>query len=82
MRLVSGEMGVVTKVDNGKLLAPTIITLFDPIGKPYNPPIEYDLSLKQKERNGIDFVVEISLDPLAYGVNVDEFIAPKPVVEQ
>lgn len=82
VRLASGEMGVVTRIDSGKLLAPTMVALFDTQGKPYKPPKEYDLSVKQQESNGKDFVVEISLDPTIYGVNVAEYIAPKPAGEK
>jgi len=74
VRLFSGEMGVVTKVDHGRLLAPTLLILFDTEGKRLKRPVEYDLSEKQKQKDGKRFTVEVSLNPRPYGVEVAEYI--------
>jgi putative nucleotidyltransferase with HDIG domain len=78
VRLMTGEMGVVTKVDHGRLLAPIILVLFDAEGKRLKQPVEYDLSVKQKEQDGDRFAVEVSLNPRPYGIDVAEFIEEKP----
>jgi HD-GYP domain-containing protein (c-di-GMP phosphodiesterase class II) len=77
VRLLSGEMGVVTRVDHGRLLTPNILILFDANGKRLKRPLEYDLSKKQKGDDGSRFVVEVSLNPRPYGVDVAEYIDEK-----
>ncbi len=77
VRLFSGEMGVVTKVDHGRLLTPIILILFDTQGKRLKQPVEYDLSIKQKEKDGSRFTVEVSLNPRPYGIDVAEYIDEK-----
>jgi putative nucleotidyltransferase with HDIG domain len=77
VRLLSGEMGVVVRVDKGQLLAPTVLVLFDKAGKRGARPVEYDLSKKQKESGGAAYTVDVSLNPRAYGVEVAEFIDEK-----
>jgi putative nucleotidyltransferase with HDIG domain len=74
VRLFSGEMGVVTRVDHGRLLAPTLLILFDTEGKRLKRPIEYDLSEKQKQKDVKRCTVEVSLNPRPYGVEVAEYI--------
>lgn len=78
VRLMSGAMGVVTRVDRGNLLAPKIAILFDEHGKRLDKPVEWDLSEKQKERDGKNYKVDISLNPKAYRVDVGEYITEKP----
>jgi putative nucleotidyltransferase with HDIG domain len=77
VQLVSGEMGVVVRIDKGNLLAPTVLILFDASGRRLEKPAEYDLSIKLKEKNGADYVVAVSLNPRAYGVNVGDYIDGK-----
>ena len=77
VRLASGEMGVVVRVDKGQLLAPVVLVLFDSSGKRRTRPVEYDLSKKQKENDGGGYTVDVSLNPRAYGVDVAEFIDEK-----
>jgi putative nucleotidyltransferase with HDIG domain len=77
VRLVSGEMGVVTRVDRGNLLAPTVLVLFNASGTGLEKPLEYDLSKKLQEEEGHRYSVEISLDPRPYNVNVTEYIDEK-----
>jgi putative nucleotidyltransferase with HDIG domain len=79
VRLVSGAMGVVTKVDRGNLLAPRIVVLFDEKGKRLDKPVEWDLSKKQNGSDGRKYHVEISLNPKAYRVDVGTYITEKPL---
>jgi len=77
VRLYSGEMGVVIKIDHGRLLAPHILILFDTEGKRLKQPIEYDLSEKQGANDSNRFVVEVSLNPRSYGIDISEYISEK-----
>jgi putative nucleotidyltransferase with HDIG domain len=74
VRLQSGEMGVVTRVDRGNLLAPTVLILFDDAGRRLQTPREYDLARKQKEQDGRRYHVEISLNPKAFRVDVGMYL--------
>ncbi|MCU0608595.1 MAG: HD-GYP domain-containing protein [Chitinispirillaceae bacterium] len=77
VRLVSGEMGVVTKADKEKLLAPTVLVLFSASGKRLLMPAEYNLAEKQQRSDGSLYNVELSLDPKHYNIDVKEFIDVK-----
>jgi len=77
VRLASGEMGVVVRVDKGQLLTPTVLVLFNTSGKRLEEPIEYDLSTKQKQSGGAGYTVEVSLNPRAYGVDAAQYLDEK-----
>jgi HD-GYP domain-containing protein (c-di-GMP phosphodiesterase class II) len=79
VRLFSSEMGVVVKVDRGNLLSPVVLVLFDAAGNRLDHPVEYDLSKKQKEENGHHYMVEMSLNPRAYRVDVASYIKDKVI---
>jgi putative nucleotidyltransferase with HDIG domain len=79
VRLVSGAMGVVTKVDRGNLLAPRIVIVFDEYGKRLDKPVEWNLAEKQKGDDGRNYHVEISLNPKAYRVDVGMYLTEKPL---
>jgi hypothetical protein len=51
--------------------------LFDAAGNRLAAPVEYDLSIKQKEENGLRFSVEVSLNPRTYNVDVTQYIKEK-----
>jgi hypothetical protein len=70
-------MGVVTRVDRGNLLAPTVLVLFDKGGKRHTEPEEYDLSQKVHKETGEKYKVAISLNPRSYNVDVSKFIDQK-----
>jgi putative nucleotidyltransferase with HDIG domain len=78
VRLVSGAMGVVTKIDRGNLLAPSIAVLFDEYGKRLDKPMEWDLAEKQKGTDGKNYHVEISLNPKAFRVDVGMYLTEQP----
>ncbi len=77
VRLVSGAMGVVTRVDRGNLLAPTMVVLFDESGKRLEKPYECELAEKQKGVDGKNYHVQISLNPKAYRVDVGAYLSEK-----
>jgi putative nucleotidyltransferase with HDIG domain len=77
VRLASGEMGIVTRVDKGHILLPEILILFDKNGKRLAKPLEYDLLKKKKEGGSNEFSIQISLNPKAYGINISEYIDEK-----
>ncbi|MFH0919852.1 MAG: HD-GYP domain-containing protein [Fibrobacterota bacterium] len=74
VRLVSGEMAVVVRVDRGHLLAPRVLVLFDKGGKRHAKPVEYDLLVKQNGPEGAQYRIEVSLDPKAYSICVSDFL--------
>jgi len=78
VKLVSGAMGVVTKVDRGNLLAPKMVILFDESGKRLDKPVECDLASMQNGADGKNYRVEISLNPKAFRVDVGMYLAEKP----
>lgn len=77
VRLLSGEMGLVTRVESGKLLSPIVLVLFDRTGGRLKEPVEYDLSKKQKGPDGGMYKIELSLNPKAYRVDVSKFLEGK-----
>ncbi len=74
VKLGTGELGVVTRVEPGKLLAPIITVLFDPTGARLATALEYDLSELQKSPNGAQYKIEVSLNPKAFRIDVSQFI--------
>jgi putative nucleotidyltransferase with HDIG domain len=77
VKLATGEMGVVTRVDRGNLLEPTVLVLFDKSGKRRLAPEEFDLSKKILPSTGGKYKVEVSLNPRAFDVDVSKFIDQK-----
>ncbi|MBD3322901.1 MAG: HD domain-containing protein, partial [Chitinivibrionales bacterium] len=74
VKLRTGEMGIVVRIDHGKLLMPTVLVLFDSAGNRLTSPVEYDLSENGDgfgEENGS---IEMSLNPTAFRINVAEYI--------
>jgi putative nucleotidyltransferase with HDIG domain len=77
-KLFTGEMGIVTRVEKGQLLAPEVLILFDKYGKRLDEPVEYALAKKQKEPDGQQYKIELSLNPKAYRVDVAKYLG-KPL---
>ncbi|MBD3391490.1 MAG: HD domain-containing protein [Chitinivibrionales bacterium] len=75
VRLASGELGVVTRVNAGHIMAPEVIILFDKDGRRLTSPACVDLYQKQKESGEERFLVEISVDPKPYNVKVADYIS-------
>ena len=74
VKLVSGEMGVVIRIEQGSLLAPDLLVLFDKYGKRFKKPFKVELSKKQVDKDGAQYKIEMSLNPRAFNVNVSDFI--------
>jgi putative nucleotidyltransferase with HDIG domain len=76
IRLINGEMGIVTKLDRGHLLAPQVLILFDSLGRPMSIPKDYDLLEKQKGADGETYKIEVSLNPKSYGITISNYLSP------
>jgi putative nucleotidyltransferase with HDIG domain len=76
VRLHTGEMGIVTRVNRDEILAPDMLMLFSPDGKRLATPCEYRLS-EMGRNNGKKYSIETSMNPRPYGVDVAEFIKGK-----
>jgi putative nucleotidyltransferase with HDIG domain len=70
VKLKTGEMGVVTRVNKDNLLAPILLVLFSKDKKRLAKALEYDLAKMQSLENGADFRIECSLNPKIYRVDV------------
>jgi len=78
VRLMSGEMGIVTRMEKGQLLCPEVLVLFDRYGHRLDQAVEYNLAAKQKDPEGDLYKIEVSLNPKAYRIDVGKFLS-KPV---
>ena len=81
VRLASGEMGVVIRINRDDVLAPDIIMLFSQEGQRLQRPIEYRLMEMIKAAGGERYAIEKSLNPLNFGVNISDYIKGKITVE-
>ncbi|MBD3421559.1 MAG: HD domain-containing protein [Chitinivibrionales bacterium] len=79
VRLVSQEMGIVVRIEKGKLLAPIVLILFDAGGRRLKEPVEYDLFKMQQTNNENNHKIEMSLDPRVFRINVGEYLEGKAV---
>lgn len=73
VRLASGEMGLVIKVNRNSLLNPNVVLLFDADGGRIASPFVRDLSKVQNHSD--KWKIECSLDPELYKINTNEFIS-------
>jgi putative nucleotidyltransferase with HDIG domain len=78
VRLGTGELGIVVRVDKGKILAPDVIVIYSPDGIRYPAPREYKLADLQKDNNGKLYSIESSLNPKDFNVNIGDFIQKSP----
>ncbi len=74
VKLNSGELGVVIRVDKGRLLAPVLLVLFDGNGKRLSVPQKMELWEKQGEKDGKKYRIEASISPKAFNVDVGDII--------
>jgi len=77
VRLQSGAMGVVIRIDKGNLLAPKVVMLFDESGARLEKPFECDLAAKQKEAGGEKYHIQMSLNPIAFRVNIEDYLTSR-----
>jgi putative nucleotidyltransferase with HDIG domain len=78
VRLGTGELGVVVRVEKGKILAPDILILYSADGIRYPEPREYKLAELQNENNGKMYNIESSLNPKDFNVNISDYIQKSP----
>lgn len=78
VQLFNGERGIVIRVDKGMILAPDVLILFSSDGTRRKRPVEYKLARKQKEEQGEEFRIKLSLNPKEYNVDVREYINANP----
>lgn len=78
VRLISGEMGVVIRVDQGAILAPDVLVLFNENGRRLEKPVEYKLYSLQKTEKAKLYRIEISLNPNDFNVNISNYIQSPP----
>ncbi len=74
VKLSTGELGVVIRVDRERLLTPVILMLFDKTGKRLSEPEKIDLWEKQKEERVKPLKIEISMNPKAFNIDINDYI--------
>lgn len=74
VKLESGEMGLVVKVNRSHLLSPQLVMLFDNGGRRIEERYIRDLSKWNKESDRDLWKITCSLDPLNFGINPAEII--------
>jgi HD-GYP domain-containing protein (c-di-GMP phosphodiesterase class II) len=75
VKLLSGEMGIVVKVNRTSLLTPCVMLLFDAAGKKIATPCIRDLSTRSNENES--WKIECSLNPEHFQIDMDEFAIGK-----
>ncbi|MFP4241145.1 MAG: HD-GYP domain-containing protein [Chitinispirillaceae bacterium] len=81
VKLESGEMGLVVKNNRHSLLTPTLIVCTDKQGKKLKQPFFRNLSAARSEFTPMPWRVEMSLNPLSYGIEMDmilDWLSGKP----
>lgn len=74
VKLATGEMGVVVRIEQGALLAPDVLVLFDKYGKRVKDPYKVELYKKLAEKDGEKYRIEMSLNPKAFNIDVGDYI--------
>lgn len=77
VRLSTNELGVVIRIDKGKLLAPVVLILFDRNGNRLNEPVKIDLIKEQQESKNKNLKIDMSLNPKAFNIDVGDYIQTK-----
>ncbi|MBN1760905.1 MAG: HD-GYP domain-containing protein [Chitinispirillaceae bacterium] len=78
VRLASGEMGVVIRVDKGSILTPDVLILFDGQQQRLDRPREYKLSELQKNDPDNRYRIELSLNSNDYNIRISDYISANP----
>ncbi len=74
VKLSNGELGVVIRIDREKLLRPVVLVLFDKNGTRLRVPKKIDLWEERNIEKRKQVKIEISLNPKAFDINVNDFI--------
>jgi putative nucleotidyltransferase with HDIG domain len=70
VKLDSGEMGVVIRINRDRLLEPTVMVLFDPKGRLLETPRVRDLAHSNRTREAAEIRrIQRSLNPKEYGID-------------
>jgi HD-GYP domain-containing protein (c-di-GMP phosphodiesterase class II) len=70
VRLITGEMGMVIRINRTALLSPAVLMLFDKRGARLSKPFVRDLSTESSGESGSPlYRVEKSLDPFMFNIN-------------
>lgn len=77
IKLVSGEMGIVLQRNSKHLLAPKVLLLFNKNGIRLPLPRILDLWECQKQENGDQFKIKISLNPHMFNIKISDFLTHK-----
>lgn len=80
VKLLSGEMGIVIRVEKGEILAPDVLILYSADGKKLKQPKEYKLLNMQKLENGSQYKIVQSLNPKDFNICVENYVKAKPFV--
>lgn len=78
VKLSSGEMGIVVRVEKGEILAPDVLILYSAEGNKLQEPKEYKLLSMQKLENGDKYRIVQSLNPKEYEICVENYVRAKP----
>jgi putative nucleotidyltransferase with HDIG domain len=73
VKLMNGEMGIVIRVRQEKILSPDVLMLFDARGKKLDSPVEYQLSQMVHESGNNRFTIDKSLNPHEYGIKIANY---------
>jgi len=76
VRLNTGELSVVVKVNPNAIRRPLVFIISDAAGDPKGEPQLVDLALFDNEKNRLE-IVEME-DPLDYRVDIDEYLGLSP----
>ncbi|MBL8026402.1 MAG: HD-GYP domain-containing protein [Fibrobacteres bacterium] len=77
IKLASGELAIVMRVDPGKLLMPAMLILFDENSKKLQNPIAFDLAEYEGTPVAEKRKILLSLSPKPYDINIGEYIGRK-----
>lgn len=78
VKLSTGEMGIVIRIEQGEILAPDVLILYSENGKKLQQPKEYKL-LKMQREIGKQYRIVQSLNPKDYDISVDTFVKANPL---
>lgn len=79
VKLASGEMGLVIKVDRGSFFTPDVLILFNEKGERLKKPVEYKLSELQKGEVGEKYKIEMALNPKNFGIKINDYLEKDPL---
>jgi putative nucleotidyltransferase with HDIG domain len=74
VKLASGEMGVVIRIDQGQLLHPVVLVLFDKNGRRLTTSMKVNLWEKKEHGQAHLYKIEQSLNPKAFNIITGDFI--------